>query len=291
MNFFALDAYDLWGKAACKVAESRGHRARQVRRGSEVTEGGWGFIRLSMEPHTLPTNRQDYAEMSKHLTMVQDEAQVRLYENKSGQFAEWGEWMPDTWRFTDRDAAMALIGKVAYPLVSKADEGASSVNVRILNTRAEAEKHVNVLFGAGIPMIRGLTQKGYVLFQRFIPHKITWRVNAIGDCRAVFMRYCYPDRPVAQTGNVAPVMQMSDEVASLLEYSDRFFSHAKTKWCAIDVLKDGDGWKLLETSEGWPWPSPGDCNEAPIFRSKGRKWSDMFDVMFDELERGAWDRC
>ena len=63
------------------------------------------------------------------------------------------------------------------------------------------------------------------------------------------MRYCYADRMVAQTGNVEPVMQMTPEVESLFEYSDRFFKHAQTKWCAIDVLRDGDQWRLLETSD------------------------------------------
>jgi hypothetical protein len=75
---------------------------------------------------------------------------------------------------------------------------------------------------------------------------------------------------------------------SLLEYSDRFFAEAGTKWCALDVLKDGDGWKVLESSLAWPWPSPGRCNEGTIFRSKNRRWIDMFDVMFDEVEAGAW---
>jgi hypothetical protein len=81
---------------------------------------------------------------------------------------------------------------------------------------------------------------------------------------------------------------MTSELESLLEFSDRFFAHAKTKWCALDVLKDGNEWKLLETSLAWPWPSPGECNRGTIFRSGGKKWIEMFDVMFDEVERGAW---
>lgn len=288
MNFWALDSYATWGEAACKVAASRGHVARRVSRGSEVSGDGWGFIRLSMEPQTLVVNRQDYAAMAQHLTMVQDPDQVRLYEDKSGQFAQWGEWMPDTWRFTNRDEAMAFARSCELPIVSKANEGASSVNVRIIDKREALLKHVEQVFGAGIVMQRNCVQRGYVLLQRCIPHKITWRVNALGDCRAAFKRYCYPDRMVAQTGNVEPVMSMTPEVESLFAFADSFFAHAGTKWCAIDVLKDGDDWRLLETSEGWPWPSPGTCNDAPIFRSKGRKWLGMFDVMFDELERGVW---
>lgn len=229
------------------------------------------------------------------LTMIQDAEQVRLYEDKSGQFEKWGHWMPDTWRFTDLESALAQLEHCEYPLVSKADVGASSVNVRILKTKDEAITHVKQLFGEGIRVNHGAhcpntLQKGYALLQRFIPHHITYRVNAMGDTRAVFYRYCYPDRPVAQTGNVEPAFDMTDELESLLEYADRFFVEAGTKWCALDILRDGQEWKLLETSLAWPWPSPGRCNEGTIFRSGGKQWIEMFDVMLDEVERGAWSQ-
>ena len=145
--------------------------------------------------------------------------------------------------------------------------------------------------GDGIPVDLGAhkskMQKGYLLLQRFIPHKVTYRVNAIGNARAIFFRYCYPDRPAAQTGNVEPCDVLNDEMDSLLEWSDRFFTSAKTKWCALDVLKDGDKWVLLETSLAWPWPSPGRCNEGPIFRS-GHRWIGMFDVLMDEIKAGSF---
>lgn len=290
-NFWILDERDVWHEAACKAARAHGFSARRVSRGSEVSDGV-GFIRPHADWRVLPRNRHDFQIMSDRLTMIQDADQVNLYEDKSGQFHKWGDWMPDTWRFTSAGEASAFVSNAQYPLVSKADVGASSINVRILKDKAQALKHIDQLFGAGIPVHHGANcpqtkQRGYALLQRFIPHKTTYRVNAIGGCRAVFFRHCYPDKPVAQTGNVDPAMQMTDELESLLDYSGRFFAHAKTKWCALDVLKDGEGWKILETSLAWPWPSPGKCNEAPIFGS-GKKWIQLFDVMFDEYERGAW---
>jgi hypothetical protein len=293
-NFYVLDERKIWHKAACEAARNHGYSAHHIRAGREVgSEGGVGFIRPHADWRQLPTNRLDFRTMRERgLTMIQDEAQVDLYEDKSGQFARWGAWMPDTWRFTDQAAALTFLDGAAFPLVSKADVGASSVNVRILYTLDQAAAHVRQLFGRGIPVNHGAhcpdtLQKGYALLQRFIPHTTTWRVNAIGDARAVFKRYCYKDRPVAQTGNVDPTYEMSAELESLLDFSDRFFAHAGTKWCAIDVLKDGDAWKLLETSLAWPWPSPGDCNNGTIFRSR-HKWIGMFEAMFDEVERGAW---
>lgn len=289
MKLWALDPYAKWGDAVVATGNGRGWQCRRISRGEHVERGGYGFIRLSMEPLDLELNRKDYAVMSKRLTMIQDPTQIAVYENKSAQFARWADWMPDTWRITDKDQAMSFAASAEYPLVSKADTGASSRNVRILKDRTAAEQHIAEVFGRGVTIDRGRIQRGYVLLQRFIPHEITYRVNALGDCRAVFFRRCYPDKPVAQTGNVDPAFEMTPELESLLDFSDRFFAHAQTKWCAIDILKDGDSWKLLETSEGWPWPSPGRCNEGTIFRSsRPRKWGEMMEVLFDELERGAW---
>jgi len=295
-QFYILDERQIWHKAACEAARNHGFAARRIFAGSDLSPdaAGVGFIRPHADWRKLPTNRGDDALMRAKLTMIQDRDQVELYEDKSGQFLRWGEWMPDTWRFSERDWALAFLeGAAEYPIVSKADVGASSVNVRVLRNKAEAAKHVHDLFGRGVRVNHGAAcpdtlQKGYALLQRFIPHTITWRVNAIGDARAVFKRYCYPDRPVAQTGNVDPTYEMTPELESLLDFSDRFFAHAGTKWCAIDVLRDGDDWRLLETSLAYPWPSPGDCNNGTIFRSR-HKWIGMFDVMFDELERGAWN--
>jgi hypothetical protein len=291
-NFYILDTRDVWHMAACEAATAHGYKARRIFNGSEVDGDGLGFIRTHADWRVLPKNRHDDALMRLKLTMIQDRAQVEVYEDKSEQFRRWGEWMPDTWRFTHKDVALTFLDSATYPLVSKADVGASSVNVRILENKAQAAEHIERLFGEGIKVNHGAAcpltkQKGYALLQRFIPHNVTYRVNAIGDCRAVFFRYCYPDRPVAQTGNVEPAFEMTAEVESLLEYANLVFSAIGSKWCALDILKDGDEWRLIETSLAWPWPSPGRCNEGAIFGS-GKQWISMFDVMFDEVERGAW---
>lgn len=297
MKFFCLDERHVWHAAALTAARDHGFDGVRIFRGEDVGEGGLGFIRPHADPVALVRNQHDYDLMAARLTMIQDRDQVRLYENKSGQFAKWAKWMPPTWRFTDYEAALAFVRAADYPLVSKADVGASSLNVRILSNELQAVGHVQQLFVGGICVdhcsggVRNSpvksVQKGYALFQLFMPHTVTWRVNAIGNARAVFKRHCYRDRPVAQTGNVEPVMQMTPQVESLLEFCNGFFAEAGTNWCAIDVLGDINSWRILEMSLAWPWPSPGKCNQAPIFGTK-RKWIDMFGVMFDEYEAGAW---
>lgn len=293
MKFYALDERQVWHEAILKTAKARGFETKRVFRGEECSGPGYGFIRPHAEPKALKRNQHDWDAMSSCLTMIQDEAQVRVYEDKSEQFRRWGAWMPQTWRFTDREAAWRFVeGHAEWPLVSKADVGASSVNVRILKDAHAARSHVEQLFGNGV-VVRHCAgkamsvQRGYALLQQFIPHRITWRVNAIGRRWAIFKRYCYADRPVAQTGNVEPVMVMDDQIESLLAYSERVRAAISSRWVALDILQDGDDWRLLETSLAWPWPSPGDCNSAPIFGS-GRKWIDLFEVMMDEVEAGTW---
>lgn len=296
-NFYILDEREVWWRGAIEAAQRHGYRGKRIRRGSECGEGGVGFIRTHALPDVLKLNQTDYEQMSARVTMIQDRQQVAVYENKSAQFELWGDWMPDTWRFTDLAAALGFLQYADYPIVSKADVGASSRNVRILKDRVAAVQHVHEVFGPGVvvdhcaggPGRRQYKskQRGYVLLQRFVPHEFTFRVNAIGDARAVFLRGCYPDRPVAQTGNVEPAWEITPEIESLLDYADRFIEHCGSKWCALDILKDGADWKLIETSLAWPWPSPGRCNDGPIFRTS-HKWLGMFDVMFEEFERGAW---
>lgn len=292
MKFFILDERNVWHAAAIEAARKHGYEGTRIKSGLEVKEPGIGFIRPHADPKALAENRDDFAFMSGRLTMIQDRAQIEVYEDKGAQYFRWGQWMPDTWRFSTKHEALAFVESATYPLVSKADAGASSTNVRILANRDQGIAHVREIFEKGIVVNHcsggaKSKQRDYVLLQRFIPHTITWRVNAIGYTRAIFKRYCYPDKPVAQTGNVEPVMDLDDETESLLEFADSFFAHAGTKWCALDILKDGDRWRLLETSLAWPWPSPGMCNSAPLFGS-GKRWIDLFDVMFDEIEAGVW---
>jgi glutathione synthase/RimK-type ligase-like ATP-grasp enzyme len=294
VRFFILDERQVWHGPAIQAARRRGYLARRIFAGEESRGPGIGFIRPHADPGRLPQNRLDFQVMAERLTMIQDAAQVEVYENKSEQVRRWGSWMPETWRFTDSAKALAFAATVSLPIVSKADVGASSRNVWVFTDRVKLMEHVRTLFGPGIEVNHcsggaRSRQRGFVLLQRFIPHQVTWRVNAIGRARAIFKRYCYPDKPVAQTGNVEPVMALDAETESLLAYADAFFEAAGTRWCAIDILRDGDDWKLLETSLAWPWPSPGECNRAPLLRSEqGRVWGEVWDAMFDEIEAGAW---
>lgn len=293
-DLFVLDEREVWWRAILEAGSRAGYHGERITRGRQVQlRPGVGFIRPHADPRRLISNRTDFVEMNQSLQMVQDGDQVWVYENKSEQFFRWGRFMPDTWSIDTEAAALEFLRTADYPIVSKADQGASSTNVRILANRRDAERHVREIFRRGILVNccsggAKVRQTDYVLLQRFIPHEVTWRVNAIGAGRAIFRRFCYRDRPVAQTGNVEPVMRLDDTTKSLLRFADQVFAEIGTRWCALDILRDGNQWRLLETSLAWPWPSPGDCNAAPIFRTD-HAWLGMFDAMFDQIRAGQWN--
>jgi glutathione synthase/RimK-type ligase-like ATP-grasp enzyme len=302
-QYTILDERGNWFAPSMEAARRRGYEVERIKRGREAKLRGLGFIR----PHAIPTilqqNHLDYLEMAEHLTMVQDFAQVENYDDKSAQFWRCGKWMPKTWRFDNRDAAMYFLETRAPDiLVSKADVGASSKNVRILRNRGDQKAHVRDLFSKGIIVdhcagghgSRGATsrQRGYVLFQDYIPHDCTWRVNIVGRGRAMFKRY-NGAAGTAETGNVEPVVDYDSAlVQAILAFADTIFVSIATKWCALDILHDQrDGsLYLLETSLGWPWPSPGTCDDAPFVGPLEHpyRWRDMWELMLDEYEAGVW---
>jgi hypothetical protein len=311
-GFTILDERGNWHGPAIETAQRRGYSTSRIKRGREATEKGsvgLGFLRPHAIPAILERNHLDWWEMADRLIMVQDFRQIELYDDKSAQFWAYENFMPPTRRFGSKETAFEFARN--FPLegkwiVSKADVGASSKNVRILRSRRELVDHLRLLFGKGVEVdhcagggegrhSKGV-QRGYALLQEYIPHAITWRVNAIGRGRALFKRYNAPGTFVAQTGNVEPVtvQEMLDSAIAqdILAFANGVFSELNTNWCALDILREDETGRiyLLETSVGWPWPSPGTCMEGPFFGpiERPRKWAEMWDLMLDEYEAGTW---
>lgn len=297
--FWMLDGRDVWHKPCMAVARQRGYEATRITQGHHAMDG-IGFIRPHADPNMLDMHKVDYMLMQRNgCRMIQDPAQVELYENKSGQLYRFGEFMPSSWRYGALSNALAALPGLPLPIVSKANEGASSTNIRVIYTRADLEKHIRTIFTKGIPVDHCSggyisKQRDYVLLQEFIPHEFTWRVNRIGNQYCVFKRYNYSNKPVAQTGNTKPVVELTDEIRSLLHYSQRVTDTIGSKWVALDILHHPtNGWRLLETSLAWP---VGSFNEAKFWHDRlgtllasGRDWGQLWEVLFDELEAGAWD--
>lgn len=284
LDLLIFDSREIWHGPLKKAAEARGWTAQRISEAQEIQPARFGFFRP--HPARMPEHRALYSAMADRMTMVQDVGQVSIYEDKTGQWRRWSHLMPDTWLYTSLE--QALEAQHDFPLVSKANEGASSINVRILYNRDQYEAHAAQAFGEGIPvnLCAGgamTTQQGYLLLQRFIPHTVTYRVNILGPRRAIFERFNYPDKPVAQTGNVRPVMHFTPLHESLIEFANQVAEEIGTRWCALDILRDGDRWTLLETSLAWP-KNETDYRDTPLIG--GGTWGQLWNLLCDDLEAG-----
>jgi glutathione synthase/RimK-type ligase-like ATP-grasp enzyme len=145
--------------------------------------------------------------------------EIFIYENK--RFLSF--WLkanniphPETRVFYNSLEAVEFIEKTKYPLVAKANIGASGSGVIILHNRSEARNYINdtfsgkgahrrsgpnldkgglirrgfhyVLHPADIrkkldiyKTVRSDVQSGFVIFQEYIEHEFEWRVVRIGD--------------------------------------------------------------------------------------------------------------
>lgn len=320
-SFIIMDTRDVWYKDAIAAAQRAGYGyAQRITSADQVGDRTYdlGFIRPHATPSVLKRNQEvDFPVMRGACTkMVQDWDQVRTYEDKKRQMdmfcaADLGGDMPMTFHSTDLEQIVEILESSSrMTWVSKAKEGASSTNVRVLD-KAAMIKHAREVFSKGVKVhhcdSKGTTsiQKGYMLLQEFIPHTFTWRINRIGDAYAIFHRFNYKDRAVAQTGNVNPIItappsHSNQMFLKALQFAEYVTARLGTRWVALDVLSWADKMYLLETSLAWPWPSPGDCDQAGFFRAdgtpvEGYSWNgigpggegNMFDLMFDAVERGA----
>lgn len=145
--------------------------------------------------------------------------EIFIYENK--RFLSF--WLkanniphPETRVFYNSLEAVEFIEKTKYPLVAKANIGASGSGVIILHNRSEARNYINDTFsGKGAPRrsgpnldkgglirrgfhyvlhpadirkkldiyktVRSDVQSGFVIFQEYIEHEFEWRAVRIGD--------------------------------------------------------------------------------------------------------------
>ncbi len=145
--------------------------------------------------------------------------EIFIYENKRF-FASWLRAHslphPKTHVFYQKAECLEFLKNTEYPLVAKVNIGASGSGVKILNQQEDAISYVNASFdGSGAPQRTGPNlekggllqravrllfnpaklrkrlqiyrrrqvdlQKGFVIFQEFIPHEFEWRVVKIGD--------------------------------------------------------------------------------------------------------------
>jgi len=292
LNIF--DTGHVWVPEMERAAVLRNFPVRKLKRGASAQDGVGFFVPRQFGEKELMEDKfwaEELIEGKQHF--VQDTKQIRMYEDKIAQAFDFFTLMPPTRVAFTLFQALQAFEHTPPPVVSKSAYGSASNNVRLLNSRTEMYAEILQAFGEGIRSRRGagvdVLQKGYVLWQEFIPHEWTWRVTIVGTKLHVYKRFNYPDRPMAAPSCVVRTqpVEMCEEVESLLDFSKLVFNAIGTKWCAIDVLKDTSGnWKLLETSLAW---ARGDdpAGNAKFYETK-HSLNTQFDLLLDEIEAGVF---
>jgi glutathione synthase/RimK-type ligase-like ATP-grasp enzyme len=259
-----------------------GHDARMFTRTNEV-EGGYCFMHLRQYPPGIDRDREVAEELHKRTTLIPDIAQVRLYEDKEKQVEAFGEWMPETQIFRSREEVRYL----EFPFVSKSRTGASSINVRMVRSRSQADREIDFVFGGGLKIHKGM-QQGYLIWQRFLNgNPGDYRVIRIGRQHMILRRWNRDDKPMASgSGKFTSIVDLDEETAEVLQTSKLFFDQVQTRWCGIDLAQDPDTleWKVLESTVGWTFKAYLDCR----FIGTDFYGRDTWTVFLNELEAGVF---
>ena len=276
---------------AAKRAKLFGGPAFKVTNKVEKVEPSLVFFPMRQYmPHIAVNRTQVRALLQRDdLTFIQDPMQLLVYEDKIGQFQLWGDWMPPTVFFDNQEAAREFLElNRNYPLVSKSQIGSASQNVRILRSDEDAFRELKIAFEYGLNIEHG-EQKNYVLWQKFIPHDVTWRVTIVGRQFSVYKRFNYPGEDKAAPASMVgfePINAVSDCPPGLLDFAFEFFEVADTKYCAIDVIQDGNRWRLLETALSWAR-----SYKPYLVKFIGTRFTfaTQMDLLMEEIKAGRWN--
>jgi len=198
--------------------------------------------------------------------------------------------IPKTWVFHQRQLAIDWSKQATYPLVIKLATGAGSSNVQLVSTEGEAREWIEVMFGQWntsldpdaeqLSIARRMTaatqllatgrapsplradhepQRGYVLFQEFLPgNAFDTRVTVIGRRAFGFRRLNREgDFRASGSGRLDYDRDGVDLGAVRLAYETAAALAAQS--LAIDGLKRGEDWVVGEVSYAYVSEVIHDC--------------------------------
>lgn len=197
-----------------------------------------------------------------------------------------GAPLADTWVFFDRTEAMAFLNGATFPLVFKLRRGAGSLNVHLVRDAGEGRAWVARMFGRGVrtfPVREGIqraarrgrqarpgaghlasragralravvrnlrhpqVERGYVLFQRFVPGNLgDVRVTVLGDRAFVFRRLVRPDDFRASGSGLLEFPGLDEVPRDMVAAAFEVTRAIGAQSLALDFVRDvGDGRPLL----------------------------------------------
>lgn len=288
-----------WGPLLMTAAAARGYDAR-VFDDYRIPDEGIVFFHMHHHPAVRTTHKRAMAALAvnSRIELIPDYRSSVLFDDKVEQVRYFARWMPATRVFTTPASAKRFVESGAqYPFVSKSAEGTSSHNVRLIETAQQARDEIRAAFSdVGISTKYGQEQRGILLWQDFVPGGSTGdvRIIAIGGKRLMLRRENRADKPMT-AGRVTPVTSLTSDLQDALRFANEFFAAEQIAFGGIDVIRDGKGrWTLLELTVGWTLHSYYECafieNVGDRWIATADKGTRVWDVLLDEIERGAFAR-
>lgn len=280
-----------WGRALLDTARKDGYFDAHLF--EEISQPDEGYLFFHMHHHPQVRARHKYMmgqfALNPRLTLIPNYQSAMLYDNKLEQAKALSRWMPRTYVFTTPGSARRFIDSTLFfPFISKSSEGASSHNVRFIQSYEEAKLEIKYAFSdIGIAGRYGARQRGYLIWQEFIEgNDYDIRVLAIGRQRLMLKRYNRSDRPMASgSGHNEPINALDGEAFEALQFANEFFREEKQTWSGIDLVRRGDGqWYMLECTVGWTVDGYKNC----LFHGSNRKGSDIWKVLLEEIKAGVF---
>ena len=243
-----------WGKTFKKAAKSLGIVCNLFTRAEEVPDGAKAFVRLDQyKDEREKTKEMVEALHERGVTTLPTLRESRWYDDKVAQLYALRQWLPETWVIRDKTEGVEMVHTFPYPLVSKASEGASSANVRLVEDVQQALTELDYIDETERTLSYGRRQKGYVYFQRLIPaQSCDYRVNIIGDKFFGLIRDVPPgDFRASGGGLIKPFTMQTEREHAAVDFVQKIAKQLGTRWMCFDVVfQDGRPY-VLEMSSSW----------------------------------------
>jgi len=250
-----------WGRWLHETLRERGVEAHLFRSAAEIPD------RPGVIAYLPPTHRPRHRDLIKalaediarksHVLLIPSLQEARLYDDKVAQSKVFRGWMPDTHVLCSRNEARALLPSLELPFVSKSRQGIASQNVRLIETREQAEHEIGKAFSwRGLRCGSGERQRGYLLWQQFVPgNDFDWRVIVLGSAKIwakPLKRRNRPDVPFASGSGRIDFVRDVSEAAEVLDHSVRFAQRFGLLHAALDLVREPSGrLVILESSAKW----------------------------------------
>ena len=245
---YSFDGPKGWGKNVAKYLPN----CKLFRRAEEVPDGATVYVRLDQQGKWRDITRGLIFDLTaRGCVTVPNKREAIWYDDKIAQLPDLKPWAPATHYLTAPPDPFVF----NYPLISKAAEGASAANVRLIHTPKQATKEIEQVFSPkGLQLKYGRSQRDYLLWQEFLPGNIgDYRICIVGDCFFGLMRYNRPGTWAASGSGIGyPITLATERERAAARLANEAASALGTRLVAFDVLFTPAGEpRIVEMSASW----------------------------------------